>query len=172
VIQGEAELRRGGGEPEEQSVDDMTAAACPIPHKRKGLTKLEWGELTVIALALPALFFGLGDLSWTPKFGALVAYAAALFLGQGLVRDLVRLGIEGRKDPTKKLLCMCAETSIGVVALAAGLGLLMIGIKDTVALTPMRVTAIAAGILVAGFIAKDYVLIIRRETDHGSVIVG
>ena len=147
-------------------------AACPLPPPKRGLTKLEKGELVAIPLALALLYAFTRELSWSPRFGALVAYASALFLGQGLVRDVVRLGIEGRKKATVKLLCMCAETTIGVVALVAGLAVLGIGIKDTVTLGGLGLTALAGAILAFGFVAKDYVLVLRKVTDHGGISVG
>ena len=146
--------------------------ACPLPAQRKGLRRREWIELGVIALALPALWFATRDLLWSPRFGALVAYCAALFLGQGLVRDVARLLVEGRKTATQKMLCMCAETSVGVVALVAGLALLGIGLEERVTLTGNRLTALAAALLAFGFVAKDYVLVLRRVEDHGTISVG
>ena len=147
-------------------------AACPLPPPKRGLSGLEKGELLAIPLALAVLYALTREMSWSPRFGALVAYCSALFLGQGLVRDVVRLVLEGRKKATVKLLCMCAETTIGVVALVAGLTVLGIGIKDTVTLGGLGVTALAGGILAFGFVAKDYVLVLRKVTDHGGISVG
>ena len=153
-------------------MSEPAPATCPIPRRRKGLTRLEWGELSLIVVALPATFFLAADLSWTPRFGALLAYCAAVVLGQGLIRDLVRLGIEGRKEPTNTMMCLCAESSIGVAVLAAGAGLLLLGIEDTITLSAGGLTCLLAGILLGGFVAKDYVFIVRKETDHGSVLIG
>lgn len=146
--------------------------ACPIPTRPRGLRRRERVELALIALALPALWFAARDLSWSPRFGALVAYCAALFLGQGLLRDLARLALEGRKTATQKMLCMCAETSVGVVALLAGLSLLGLGLEERVTLTANRLTALVGALLAFGFVAKDYVLVLRRVEDHGTISVG
>ena len=80
--------------------------------------------------------------------------------------------VEGRKTATQKMLCMCAETSVGVVALVAGLALLGIGLEERVTLTGNRVTALVAALLAFGFVAKDYVLVLRRVEDHGTISVG
>ncbi|MBL4849778.1 MAG: hypothetical protein JKY65_29975 [Planctomycetes bacterium] len=155
----------------EAEIDDQPAA-CPIPVAKKGLTGFEKAELLLIGVALTTLFALTQDLDWTLPFGTLVAYGAGLLLGHGLIRDLARLAIKGRKTPTQSLLCLCAESMIGVAALGAGLSLLAIGIRDTVTLTPVSLTAIAAGILALGFLAKDYVLVLRKVTDHGSISIG
>lgn len=144
--------------------------AQPVAPPR--LTRLEAAELAAIACLVPALYLIVGDATWTLRFGSAVAYASALFLGQGLVRDLVRLALEGRKAPTRTLRCLCAETTVGLVALGAGLGLLLLGIEDTVELGATNASLTVAGVLLAGFFAKDYVLVVRKERDHGSIRIG
>jgi hypothetical protein len=146
--------------------------ACPLPPPpAKGLTGLEKGELAAILLALGGLWLATGGLAWTLQFGTVVAYASAVILGQGLTRDLVRLAVDRRDGPKKRMMCLCAESSIGILLLAAGLGLLLIGISDTVTLSQPKLVGLVAGLLVLGFLAKDYVLIVRKEKDHGSVLL-
>lgn len=148
------------------------APACPIPAPKAGLTGFEKAELLAIGVVIPALFAATQGLEWTVSFGALVAYSAGLLLGHGLIRDLARLAVEGRKKPTESLLCLCAESSIGLAALGAGTLLLAIGIRDTVTLNTYSLTAVVAGILALGFLAKDYVLIVRKVKDHGTISIG
>jgi hypothetical protein len=148
------------------------APACPIPAPETGLTGFEKAELLAIGVAIPALFAAAQGLEWTLSFGALVAYSAGLLLGHGLIRDLARLAVEGRKKPTESLLCLCAESSIGLAALGAGTLLLALGIRDTVTLSTYSLTALVGGILALGFLAKDYVLILRKVKDHGTISVG
>ena len=150
-------------------------ATCPLPPEKEGWTALERGELALIGFLLPALYLlareGLSG-AWNPRFGALLSYSAALVLGQGLIRDLVRLAIQGRQEPTRRMACLCAESTLGLTVLVAGAGLLLLGIEDRVSLGAGGITALVAAILVCGFVAKDYVLVIRKERDHGSVLVG
>ena len=153
-------------------VADPEPQTCPLPAPPRGLTRFERGELLAILLLIPALYLALGELSWSPRVGALAAYGAGLLLGQGLVRDLVRLVLEGRQQPTVTLRCMCAETTIGVAVLLGGLGLLLLGIEQSVTLGGGGVTAGIAGVLLAGFAVKDYVLVVRKVKDHGRVRVG
>lgn len=145
---------------------------CPLPAPPRGSTRFERGEVLAILLLLPVLYLTLGELSWSPRVGALAAYGAGLLLGQGLVRDLARLALEGRKQPTVTLRCMCAETTLGVAVLLGGLGLLLLGVEGSVTLSGGGVTAGVAGVLGVGFLVKDYVLVVRKVRDHGRVRVG
>lgn len=149
-----------------------SAPACPIPAPATGLSTFEKSELLTIGIAIPALFAATQGLDWTLPFGALIAYAAGLILAHGLVRDVTRLAIEGRKTPTESLLCLCAESTIGLAVLAAGSLLLAVGIKDTVSLTTYSLTALVAGILTLGFLSKDYVFVVRKVKDHGTISIG
>lgn len=161
---------------EEESVTDepalIEAPACPIPAPKEGLSGFEKAELLAIGVLIPALFAATQGIEWSLSFGALVAYSAGVVLGQGLVRDLARLAVVGRKEPTERLLCLCAESTIGLAGLGAGTLLLAIGIRDTVTLSSYSLTAIVGGILALGFVAKDYVLIVRKVKDHGTIAVG
>tara|TARA_R110002072_G_scaffold281537_1_gene444139 strand:- start:99 stop:614 length:516 start_codon:yes stop_codon:yes gene_type:complete len=158
--------------PSDPALTEAQAPACPIPAPRSGLSGFEKAELLAIGVVIPALFAATQGFEWTLSFGALVAYSAGLILGHGLVRDLARLAIEGRKEPTESLLCLCAESTMGLAALGAGTLLLAIGIRDTVTLSTYSLTALVAGILALGFFAKDYVLVLRKVKDHGTVAVG
>lgn len=148
-------------------------AACPIPKRRRGLTRAGGIEIALCAAAIGATWFLAAGLSWSPQLGSLLAYSAAVFLGQGLIRDLARLAARrGQGKPTQKLMCLCAESTIGVVGLVAGLTLLGMGIEEQVLVTGPRLTAILAGLLGAGFVAKDYVLVVKRVEDHGDIAIG
>lgn len=158
--------------PSEPALTEAQGAACPIPAPSEGLSGFERAELLAIGVLIPALFAATQGFEWTLSFGALVAYSAGLLLGHGLVRDLARLAVEGRKKPTESLLCLCAESTIGLAALGAGTLLLAVGIKDTVTLSTYSLTGLVAGILALGFLAKDYVLIVRKVKDHGTISIG
>jgi len=138
------------------------------------VTKLEWAELTAIVIAVPATWLATPALAWPLALGTAICYGAALLLGQGLVRDLIRLAQErGRKsEEAQRIKCLCAESTVGLVAIAGGSLLLIGGIEETVVLTQTSLTGGIAGILVAGFIMKNYAISIRKIEDHNSVIVG
>ncbi len=132
-------------------------------------------EILAIAFAAmsPIAFFG--DRVFEPRLGALIAYSAALLLGQGLVRDVARLAWRrlrgGGAGEGRRILCLCAESTIGLLLAGIGLALTLGGIRDTVALSGTGLTILVAAVLAAGFVAKDYVISIRKEKDHASVIV-
>ncbi len=52
-----------------------------------------------------------------------------------------------------------------------GLAATAVGLEDTVRFGSVGLTATAAAILVFGFFAKDYVIVVRKEKDHASIIV-
>ncbi|MEZ6184265.1 MAG: hypothetical protein R3F62_04540 [Planctomycetota bacterium] len=145
---------------------------CPVQPTPQGWTRLELAELGLIAAGGAALPSVGAEWEWAPRLGAALGYAAALVLGQGLLRDLVRLAREGRKEPTRVLPCLCAETSLGLTTLGVGVGLLCLGIEETVRLTQVSLTVSVGALLLLGFLAKDYVLVLRKERDHGSVRIG
>lgn len=153
---------------------DVTA--CPVPPRRRGLRPAERLELVVIALTLGAAAVLTADVSWSIPFGRLVGYAAAALLGQGLVRDVTRLVVRRLRGevppPTTKLLCLCAESSVGVLMVAAGLGLTLLGIDQPVAVTRGVFVGGLTAVLVFGFVAKDWVLLLRRVEDHATISVG
>lgn len=134
--------------------------------------RLQRLELVLIALGLGATW-ALGDgLSWSPRCGALAGYAAAVLLGQGLLRDLLRLALGGRVPVTRRMRCLCAESTLGLVLLVAGAALLLLGLEEPVQVDRARLVGGLAGLFGLGFVAKDYVLVIRREEDHGSIALG
>jgi len=149
------------------------APACPLPAARArtpGRRAMTVGELVLIAVAVGGIWLATPGQAWELPLGTALAYASALVLGQGLVRDLVRLAVRRSPgQPRQRLVCLCAESSLGLVMLAAGLTLLLAGVEEPVVLGRGALTGAVAGLLAAGFVAKDYVLTIRRVEDHGSI---
>jgi hypothetical protein len=149
------------------------APACPLPRRRRGLRSAERVELVLIALAAPVAWLATGGLAWSLPLGKLVAYSAVVLLGQGLVRDLAKLAarrLAGAPAPaTQRLLCLCAESSAGLALVAAGIGLMLLGIDRPVVLDQARLTLGGLLLLAAGFVAKDYVLVLRRVEDHATI---
>jgi hypothetical protein len=136
------------------------------------MTRAEVVEVIIIIALIAAVWLLPGPGVWTIAFGKAVAYSAALLLAQGLIRDIARLAFARRAEGEKRrIMCLCAESTLGLILIVMGLGLTLIGIQDVVTLGPVGRTVLVAAILVIGFIAKDYVVSIRKERDHASVIV-
>jgi hypothetical protein len=122
--------------------------------------------------------------------------ASVLLLGQGLIRDLwMKYGAKrehpaaeaqstatdaaqtGPAAPPKpqRIVCMCAESTVGVAGVVAGLTVVLCGIRSTVDLPSVFWPALVLIVGVTGFIIKDYVLdwksrSVRRVKDHSSII--
>ena len=150
---------------------DARGPACDTscsPAQRWKLS--DFAELSAIAGFLIAAAVNLSAQDhWSPRFGALVSYAAALILGQGLLRDLIKLAFRGMSQPTRKLRCLCGETSVGLALLAAGLGSLWLGIDERVSISGLQLWVGLAALLAGGFLIKDYVLVIERVSDHSAI---
>lgn len=148
-----------------------TGPAEPTPARRLR-ARLQRVEVGLIVAGLVVTWVLARDLSWAPRFGALAGYAAAVILGQSLLRDVARLALGGRVPVTRRMRCLCAESTLGVGLLLAGLTLLLLGLEEPVQIDRARLTGGLAALLALGFVAKDYVLVIRREEDHGSIALG
>lgn len=164
----------GPAPPEVPAPSPPGAAAPPDPAATRAALRrrLNRIELPALALAVLATFLLTPGLAWAPQSGALMGYAAAVLLGQGLLRDLLRLALAGRSSaPRRRIPCLCAESTMGLGLLLVGLLVLGLGLGGPVALGQPSLTAGLAAVLALGFVAKDYVIVIRREEDHGSIAV-
>jgi hypothetical protein len=137
-------------------------------------------EIAVAAAAVVGARLALGA-SVTLAAGELVAGVAALLLVQGLVRDVVGLAARRRPvGPARRVVCLCAESSVGVVLLVAAALLTATPVVSSITVGPDALTALAAGTLALGFTLKRWVvrrdprtlLRLEREADHASVVVG
>lgn len=135
----------------------------------------EWGELGLICLGSGALWLSTPELSWTISYGTVLCYAAGLILGQGLIRDLaliVKRRVKGEaKTEGARLKCLCAESSLGLLVIVLGCAMLFLGIEKSVSFHQWGLTGTAFGIMVLGFLIKDYVVIVRKEKDHQNLII-
>lgn len=146
------------------------AAPAVCPRRRRGLRTSERVELVLGALGLTAVAAATGGLEWSLSLGTLVCYAAIVILGQGLVRDLARLLLRpGPSAKRERLPCLCAESTVGIGMVAAGAALLLVGSTAPLVLDRGELVLGLAGLLTFGFVSKDYVLILRRVEDHGSI---
>lgn len=142
------------------------------------VTKREKGELVLIVLATS------GSAALHTRFpaklssGDIVLYASILLLAQGLVRDLWIKYTTPK--PTAKPeavgpICMCVESTVGVLGVIAGLLLLFAGTHTPLKLASWFWPVLVCGVLIVGYLIKDLVLdwrtkTIRREKDHQSIV--
>lgn len=121
-------------------------------------------------------------LSWfAPEFslrvGGLVTAASLLLLLQGFCRD-VWLWQAARRNPVQEApryaACMCVESTIGLTGIIAAAGLTAFRFGPPYPVTQPWLTLGVAGVLVAGFLLKDFVFTwapwrIYREKDHATL---
>jgi hypothetical protein len=146
------------------------------------MTRREVGELCLIAAAAGSACF-IPRLPATIPIGELVLAGSVALLAQGLIRDLVikyggaSKGAQTAPAQKRGIVCMCMESTVGVAGVAAGICVLLAGIRRPVAL-PVYFWPVAIAVVgVTGFIIKDYVIDwtrrpwrIRKEKDHSSVV--
>ena len=147
----------------------------PLPRAdaRAALRPAERIELAVIAAAVTATWFAGADLDWTLQLRWAFGYSAALILGQGLIRDVVKLArAGGRAAEREKLTCLCGESTLGLGLLIVGAGgLSLLGVRQSVTLDATALTGLVSAILLTGFFAKDYVVTLHRVEDHSRIDV-
>lgn len=145
------------------------------------LSRLEVLELIACAAtaSATALFAPpVWDLAW----GTLLCYSAALLLGQGLIRDIaliIRRRAKGESTkPGTRITCLCAESSLGLLAIASGILLLLIGAPWRLSLPAWGSGALVAAVLALGFLIKDSVikwtgrgLRLEHDPEHANIIV-
>ena len=89
-------------------------------------------ELVFIVIATAATF-GAAWGGWLPdsvRVGTLCLTAAAVLLGQGLIRDLIhlrRMKKEQGDSDERVMMCMCLESTVGMVGVIAGTVVLGVG---------------------------------------------
>ncbi len=136
------------------------------------MTRSEKYEAAVLATA-SAGWIVLAPTRWSAPAGVVIGTAAGILLAQGLVRDVLKLVARRstQADGARRIMCLCAESTIGLVLVVVGGALAAAGLNQPVTLGHWSVAASVPLILAFGFVAKDYVVSIRRETDHASVLV-
>jgi len=135
------------------------------------MTSAERTEAAVMS-GLALGWAAIAPLRWAGSLPVVVGWFAALLLAQGLVRDVVKLAVtRARSKGGRQIRCLCAESTVGLLLLSVALALVLCGIDQPIALGRIAVLAGPPSTLLFGFFAKDYVVSIRKETDHASVIV-
>ncbi len=158
-------------------MSDSLTASCPTPVRRVGLRAGERLELALVVLAVAGVGLVASGRTWELPLGHLVCYAAALLLAQGLVRDLARLVVRRLRPPPApdarlRLMCLCAESSLGSTLVVVGILLTLAGEGLPYAVSAPHLAAGVAVVLVVGFVAKDWVLVLRRVEDHATIDIG
>lgn len=70
---------------------------------------------------------------------------------------------------------MCLESSAGLTGVLLGVVLAVCGVGSEVTLTTERWTLLAGGVLILGFLLKDFVITwrplgLRREREHHTIL--
>jgi len=145
------------------------------------MTAREKGELVLIALAISGSATLYTRLPAKLNSGDIVLYASILLLAQGLVRDLW-IKFASPKPAAKPDLphatgpiCMCVESTVGVLGVIIGLMLVFAGTQTPVKLAAWFWPVMVGGVLIVGYLIKDFVLDwrgkrIRREKDHQNIV--
>ena len=143
-----------------------------------GEARIAWVERGLDGTALAA---GLALLLAAPTARVLITWPMLVVLGgvvllaSGLVRDLARIAIEGRPvvtapDRQPGELRLCLESTLGLAAVAAGLGwrFWSAGAPAPVSLGGL-VLALAA-VATFGHVTRNLVVVFRQEPAHRNVV--
>ncbi len=150
----------------------------------RAMTLREKVELLLISAAAGAAA-AIPGLPRRVATGELILAASVLLLGQGLIRDLW-IKYRAPKPPPapadaaepskpRGLFCMCMESTVGMLGVIAGCGIVLAGVRHPIDLPAYFWPVAVLVIGVIGFVIKDYVLdwktwSIRREKDHQNVV--
>ena len=128
-------------------------------------------EIALAVVAVGILLLVRERLPRVVPLGDLLLLGAATLLLQGLGRDLGRL-VEGRHVPeSRKVTCVCLESTVGLAAIVVGAALAFGWTTARVSLAPLTWPASLAAVLAFGAFTHDVVfdwraLRLRREADH------
>ena len=140
--------------------------------------KAEAVELGLIVVAALLTWSAASMLPDSVALGRLLLTGSALLLLQSLIRDLSILARRPRTDTPAKAeaaQCMCIESTVGAAGIVVGAGIVGAGVGFPVAMGGASWVALVAGVLVVGFLIKDFVFEwspwrIRRDKDHMNIV--
>ena len=146
-------------------MSDMTTAE----KVEIGLIPLVGVAIWLITLRLPSHI----------SLGYLLLGSSVLLLFQGLIRDLWLISNRSRRGQSgqaQQALCMCVESTVGVMGVAAGLVILGSAIDFQLYVGSWVWSAVAVAVLIIGFAIKDFVFEwrpfrVRRDKDHLNIVV-
>jgi len=128
-----------------------------------------------------ALVVGIALLGAAPALRAeitrpmLVVLAGVVLLASGLARDLARIALEGRPRATAPdgrpgELRLCFESTLGLLAVAVGLGG-RVWEAGPVLAVPVGGLVLGGAVVAAfGHLTRNLVVVFRREPDHRNVV--
>jgi hypothetical protein len=136
-------------------------------------------ELALIPCAVAVIATGAGRLPTHLSVGELLTIGCVAWLVQGGIRDvwlLYRQKTRPSPEPTRKLTGMCFESTAGLTGILVGVVLALATNGPEFSLTPKRWACFAAAVFILGFLLKDFVITwrpigLRRERNHGSIVV-
>src|SRR5262245_48252220 len=112
------------------------ADAASLSLARSTMTTREKVELLLICIVAGAAWFLAAKLPQKLAVGEVVLAASVFLLGQGLLRDLWIKYVVKPAAPAepRRIVCMCMESTVGVVGVTAGAAILLCGIRSSVQL--------------------------------------
>jgi hypothetical protein len=142
------------------------------------MTTAEKIEATLIPLAGVAILLMREWLPTRVGIGSLLLASSVLLLFQGLLRDLWLLFKRKRDTQSgtqQKVLCMCVESTVGVMGVVAGIITLGSVINRPVPMSSWIWSLLAVAVLTIGFAIKDFIFEwrpfrIRREKNHLNIV--
>lgn len=141
------------------------------------LTLLEKVELAAIPVAITLSWIAPVPAGASLRLGSLLTTASLLLLLQGFCRD-VWLWVATRRAAVKPephyARCMCVESAVGMTGILAAAGLTAFSFGPEIHLRQPWLTVGVAGVLIAGFLLKDFVFEwspwrIYREKNHATL---
>ena len=144
------------------------------------MSVVEKAELGLIFLFVIGLALTVSIIAPETRFSVVILFGSSLFFCQSLFRDLWYLYAKRRRtkdlNQVETKQCMCVESMLGLFGVILGLLLFISSFDIPITLAKGSVIAIAAAILIVGFLIKDYVFEwnpwrIYKEKDHMNIIV-
>ena len=134
----------------------------------RGLDGLALAVGLVLLLAAPA-----ARISLTRPM--LVVLGGVVLLASGLIRDLARIVLEGRPvvatpDRRPGELRLCLESTLGVTAVAAGLGWRLWSGGGPSAVSLGGLVLALAAVATFGHLTRNLVVVVRHEPAHRNVV--
>ena len=144
----------------------------------KGEAGIVWAERAVDLAALAtgaALWLVAPSARVATTWPMLVVMAGAALLASGLVRDLARIALEGRPvastpDRHPGGLRLCLESTLGLGAVAAGLGWRFGSVSPPLTPTLGALVLGLAAVATFGHLTRNLVVVLRREPAHRNVV--
>jgi len=136
---------------------------------------IEW---LCIALVGAVAFLVSGRLPESLGLGYLLNFSAALFLGQGIVRDLtIYYRAKKRAEPmdnAKGEAAICLESSLGILVIAVGAVMMIGALGPDVQIAKRVWPLMVVGIMLFGWACKDIVIKLQPlrlaiEKDHANI---